>query len=226
MFRSFVPLGLPPNATKLVGRPASFALAPWAQVLASAKDRSEVVVSPGAHLQPTTLVDADQWILHRSVTFARADASKTAVLAAPRGLYRVDVGYGSQFVCDPAKIVGTLGQINARVVFAESRFDVAKLWTTLLFRSTASELSRAGQAVRRATNFISRHTAPYTAPLMAKLPHIQLPKLSLPPAVRETTAKAAAFTHKWYARAATALFHWTHPKKLQVEGPTSLLIRP
>lgn len=230
MSRLFVPLGLPQNATKLVGRTSQFIVSPSAQILAASSTKTDVILSPGSRYESITLnTDSEPWLLHKSVLFAQSasDTPSQTVAAAPGGLYRVDVGFGQQLVCEPGKVMGTLGPINARIVFAESRFDVLKLWIQLGWARTAATLRGFGASVQNLAQKVNWSKLPkpkWKPSLPSSLKSVQSREAARK--VRETASKLKAYTVKASGWTASKLFYWTHPKKLLIEGPTSVLLKP
>lgn len=226
--RKFITLGHPPNAVKFTAPLRDIALSRNAQIFATQKDHAETVFSAAQYLQPNIIYqDSDsksKWKFNRNIVVAESasEGKHASVLAAPGGLYRVDIAYGAKFQCDPAKILGVHGDLKASIFYAENRFDVFKAWTRWILRGTLTTVSTAWL---RTKHFFSKIPIPQR--FRGTFSNIKLPKfVELPPQYQRRWLHTRKIVGEYRSRLSDRLFILFHPAKIEVQGPCSLLVKP
>lgn len=226
--RKFIALGHPPNAVKYSGLLRNVALSRNAQILATQKDQTETIFSASRSLQPSIIYqDSDarpKWKFNHNIVVAEsaAEGKEVSVLAAPGGLYRIDVAYGAKFQCEPAKIMGVNGDLKASIFYVENRFDVLKAWTNWALKGSYTSINTTWL---RAKQLLSK--IPIPQKVRSSFSSVKLPKLiNIPPQYQKKLLRTREVVREYRRKVSEYLFTLFHPAKIEVQGPCSLLIKP
>lgn len=223
---SLVSLGIRQNAARLYGEIKSVSLLRRVQVIAMNKEHSEIILSAGHLDQMNVLrnkdgISQDDWALRKDIVLAQTE--QNSLVSAPHGTYRVDIGYSSSFVCDPAKLVGVLGATNIQTIYTESRWDVTKSWISKAWSFTVSHSRRYAQRFTQILTQVSRKVPWKRYFRRITLPRMQLPEIPVKLKTNWRLALQAWRDSSAYIR--RALYYKTHPKKYKIEGPGSVLLK-
>lgn len=217
-----ISLGVRHNAAKLVGDVKSAFFLKQAQAVAMNQSRTEILLSAGPFDQINLLKCKDgaplnEWKLKKDVVLAQTHSN--SLIHSLRGTYRVDIGYGSSFVCDPAKLVGLLGVTHIQTIYTESRWDATVIGVSKAWNFTALHSQNLASAF---VQFL--RNVPWPRYLhQLSLPRIQLP--GLPQTIDKYWLLVLRHWKTTSAYVRRAIYYKTHPRRYIIEGPGSVLLK-
>lgn len=148
------------------------------------------------------------------------------VLSGRGGICQIDVGVGESLVVEADKLVAHTGPAG-ETVFRESRFDVAKMWTSWMWDGLKDAGrwigTKSTQTIQGASWLVSKLGPAKTESLQSTEPkEPKEPKATyeMPQDVQKVLAKARHYNNVLSDK----LFHYTHPPKYVFTGPCSVLV--